>query len=294
MLLHDGEKTRKKSGIGYDQRFAAQKPAFRAADVERVTQRGKIGKRNIVFWAGQRIGKPCPVQIQGHPEAPADPGNVLQLRQGIQRSELGRVRNIYHPRHNDMLAVLIPRPFVAKRPDRLCRQLAVFVGQCEDLMPAVLDGAGFVNADMTGIGGDHTLIRAQERVDHRRVRLRAADKEIDRRPGTRAGGTDLFSRGVGQRVEAVAGGLDEIRFRQAFKNLRVSALHIIRGEHCPTSLRICHFLTSRGSEYRHYTRFHRASQAIWRTPFFLHESRRKNNFLRRRNAQGFASDLPHS
>ena len=78
-------------------------------------------------------------------------------------------------------------------------------------MPAELDGAGLVHADVPRVSGDHTLVRAQQRVDDGRVRLCAADKKVDLRVRRAAGGADFGAGRSAAVVCAVARHLSEIR-----------------------------------------------------------------------------------
>ena len=97
-------------------------------------------------------------------------------------------------------------------------------------MPAELDGAGLVHADVPRVRGDHTLVRAQQRVDDGRVRLCAADKEVKLRVRRAASGADFLSRGFAVFIRAVTGGLRKIRFAQALQDGGMRALKIVAGK----------------------------------------------------------------
>ena len=81
-------------------------------------------------------------------------------------------------------------------------------------MTAVLDGPGFVGADVPGFGGDHALVGAQQRVDDGGVCLRAADEEEDLSLRGFTGFADFFPRGLGVFVKAVARGLFKVCFQE--------------------------------------------------------------------------------
>ena len=70
-----------------------------------------------------------------------------------------------------MVAVRVVLVLIKQCADLGCGDLAVLLRQREHLVPAELDGAGLVHADVPRVRGNHTLVRAQQRVDDGRVRL---------------------------------------------------------------------------------------------------------------------------
>ena len=76
--------------------------------------------------------------------------------------------------------------------------------QREHLVPAMLDGAGLVNVDVSALGGDHAVISAQQRIEHDLIGLRTADEEEDLCLRAANGSTDLLFGLLAVTVRAVA------------------------------------------------------------------------------------------
>lgn len=129
-----------------------------------------------------------------------------------------------------MVAVRVVLVLIKQCADLGCGDLAVLLRQREHLVPAELDGAGLVHADVPRVRGDHTLVRAQQRVDDGRVCLCAADKEVNLRVRRAASGADLLARGFAVFIRAVTGGLRKIRFAQALQDGGMRTLKIVAGK----------------------------------------------------------------
>ena len=129
-----------------------------------------------------------------------------------------------------MVAVRVVLVLIKQCADLGRGELAVLLRQREHLVPAELDGAGLVHADVPRVRGDHTLVRVQQRVDDGRVRLRAADKEVNLRVRRAASGTNFFARGGAVFIRAVTGGLRKIRFAHALQDGGMRALKIVAGK----------------------------------------------------------------
>ena len=227
MLLDERKEMRKPSGIRDDHGFPEERAAFRTADIEGVAKTGKVRERKIIFRTGERIGKARAVEEKRDPVPAAHAADPGQFLFGIERTELGRLRNVNKARHDHMVAVLIVKVSSQSGPERFRRKLPVFVRDREDLVAVRLDRACFMDADVPGIRRDDALIGQQERVDHRRVGLRAADEKIDRRILCAHGPADLFLRRFRVPVRAVSGRFFGICLHKTFQHLRVRAFHVI-------------------------------------------------------------------
>ena len=230
MLLDDGEKVRNEPWLGNDDRLAEQCAAFCAADIENVAQRGKVAQCHVVFRARERVGKARAVDIERQVLFAAERADGRELLSGIERTVLRRLGEVDHPGHDRVVAVRVVLVLLKQCADLGRGELAVLLRQREDLVPAELDGAGLVHADVPRVRGDHTLVRVQQRVDDGRVRLRAADKEVNLRVWRAAGGTNFFARGGAVFIRAVTGGLRKIRFAHALQDSGMRALEIITGK----------------------------------------------------------------
>ena len=226
VLLDDGEKMRQQTGLCHDS-LSEQRAAFRAADVEYVAQLGKIVERHVVFGARQRIGQARAVQIQRDAILMTRGAYGGELCARIERAVFGGVGNIYHARHDRMVAGCVAQISVQARLDLRGGDLAVLVRQCQHLVAAKFNGAGLVHGDVSGIRCNDALIALQQRVDHGRVRLRTAHQKEDICVRRAAGCADLRPRGVTVFIQTVARRFKIIRFRQPLKNRRMRALHVI-------------------------------------------------------------------
>ena len=73
-----------------------------------------------------------------------------------------------------------------------CRcKLSVYLGKRENLVAAELYCAGFMNGDMTAVGGNDALPGAEKRVDHDGVGLCPSNKKKDIRIRSGAGSPDF-------------------------------------------------------------------------------------------------------
>ena len=97
----------------------------------------------------------------------------------------------------------------------------------QDFMAGILDGAGFVDADMAGFCGNHTFIRLQHGIDNHLVRLGSAGKEIDIRIRYADGLANANSGLFAERIVSVAGHLLQIGGHQSFQYSGVSSLTVV-------------------------------------------------------------------
>ena len=109
----------------------------------------------------------------------------------------------------------------------LRREFRVGRGQGEYLMPECLHGASLVHVDVCHVGGNDTLARSEQSVDHRGVGLCATDEEVDVRVAHLTGVTDLFFGLVAVGVVAVATGLLVIGVEEAVQDFGLHAIVII-------------------------------------------------------------------
>ena len=140
------------------------------------------------------------------------------------------MREIDHAGHDHVVVVGVVLVFVQKRPDLVCTDLSVVVRQRQDFVSAELDCAGLVYADVPGACGDHALIAFQHGVDHRGVRLRAADQKEDLCGRRIAGFADLRFRCFAIAVRAISWRFFKICFHETLEDLRMRALHIVTGK----------------------------------------------------------------
>ena len=91
MLFDNGKQMRDEVMLRDDQRFSEQCSAFCTPDIEGIAKSCEIGKRHIIFRAGQRVGKPCPVDVQRHAVCPADFADCAQLIKRVERAEFRRL-----------------------------------------------------------------------------------------------------------------------------------------------------------------------------------------------------------
>ena len=191
------------------------------------------GEGHVICRAAKCIGEACAVEEERDLVCAADGADDLQFIARVERPVLRRLREVDHPGAHHMIAVRILVKGAQACLDGTRCELAVRVRQGEHLVPARLDRTRLVHGDMAGVCRDDALIGAQERRDHDAVRLRAAREEVYLRMRCPACRTDLFPRRIGVYVEAVARRLLQIRLCEPLQNLRMRALHIVRGKGQP-------------------------------------------------------------
>ena len=103
-------------------------------------------------------------------------------------------------------------------------------GGVEDLVTAALDDAGLVHVDVAGMGGDDALPGQEDRVDDGRVRLRAADQEVNVSVGGLAGLPDQVAGTLAVLVGAVAARLFHVGGDEGVEHPGVRAFLVVTGE----------------------------------------------------------------
>ena len=131
-----------------------------------------------------------------------------------------------------MLVVLVVEMPFDRIINLLRGDLAVRARQRQDLVPAVLDGAGLVDIDMARLGAEHSLVGLQHRSYDGGVGLRAADQEMDIYVLPAAGAADEPARLGAVLILAVADGLYHICVLKALHDPGESALAIIACKKC--------------------------------------------------------------
>ena len=152
-----------------------------------------------------------------------------QLCLRVDRAELRCVGHVGHARQHHVLIVDARLCAVLRGGGRNGGggELAVCTGHGDHLVTGGFDRAGLVHVDVTGVGCDHGLPRAQERGRGEQVRLRAADEKVHVGIRTGKAGADGIGRAAAVIVEPVAGGGVEIRVAQGAQHVRVCTLGIV-------------------------------------------------------------------
>ena len=114
------------------------------------------------------------------------------------------MRKVDHAGHDHMVVVRVILILLQKRSNLTGADFSVMVRQGQHFMPAKLDCAGLVYADVPGACGDHAMIAFQHGVDHRGVCLRAADQKEDLCDQRLAGFADLRFRCFAIAVRAIS------------------------------------------------------------------------------------------
>ena len=86
---------------------------------------------------------------------------------------------------------------------------------------------GFMHGDVTAVGGNHSLPRAQDTGDDGRIGLRAANEEMHVRRGIADERADNRPRRFTMGVKAVTSGLFEVGRGERFQNGRVAAGEVV-------------------------------------------------------------------
>ena len=165
----------------------------------------------------------------------ADGGQGLELSLAVQGAVLGGVGR-YTPCPGEGPLWVVVRVGVEGLAEILHRggiQLAVLLGQADDLVAGELDGTRLMTGHMAGGGGDDALPAAERGGDDDGVGLGAAGDEEDVCLGAGAGGAYLLFCAGAVGVGAVAGHLLEVRFRQLLQDggMRTLAVVVLKIQH---------------------------------------------------------------
>ena len=219
--------------MGKDHGLAAECAHLGAADVEHIGQLGEVGQRHIGALAGQCVAQTCAVHEKGHMVGVADGGQGFQLGLRVQRAVLGGVRDVDHAGEDHVVVVRVGVEGLAEVLYIGGVQLAVLLGQADDLVAGELDGTRLMTGHMAGGGGDDALPAAERGGDDDGVGLGAAGDEEDVCLGAGAGGADLLLCAGAVGVGAVAGHLLEVRFRQLLQDggMRTLAVVVLKIQH---------------------------------------------------------------
>lgn len=228
VLLHDREEMRCTVLLREDDGLAEECAAFRAADVEGIAARGNQRQAHIVLGAGERVGEAGAIEEERELVGLADCVQAAQFLGCVERAVLRRMRDVDHAGHDHVVAVAVGLEGRQICIDIFGAQLAIRMWQGQDLVPTELDGTGLMQADMTRVCRDDALIRGEQRVDDRRIRLRAADEKIDIGLRALAGRPDLRTRRLADGIRAIAKHRHAIHFRKTLQYLRMSSFHVIR------------------------------------------------------------------
>lgn len=194
VLLDNGEEMRHATTLREDDGLAEQGTAFRAADVECIGQCREVGEHGVVGRAGECVGQPRTVHVEGQLVALADVVDGREFGPRIQRAVLRRLRDVDQTGDDHVLAVAVVQVFLAVDGEVRRIDFAKMVWQRQHLVPAKLDGSRLVYADVPAAGRDDTLVGVQQGVNDSRVRLRAANQEMHLRLRAVAGGADFLPR----------------------------------------------------------------------------------------------------
>ena len=149
-------------GLGQDDGFAEEGAALGTADIEGIGQTAKISQGQVIFGCAQAIAHTGTVDEEIHVIFAADCGNGRQFRFRIERPIFRRKGNIDQRRPRQVfgfagIIISLHFPF-----DLFSCNLAIMMGQGDDLVTGVFDGCTFVTVDMPRIGTDDAVTGAEE------------------------------------------------------------------------------------------------------------------------------------
>lgn len=157
----------------------------------------------------------------------ADAMDGAQFIGRIQCAIFGWMREIDHAGHDHVIAVAVLLKIFEKGINLIRGKLAEFVGQRQDFMAAEFYGASFVNADVSRICRNDTLIGGQHCIDDGGVCLRAADEKMHFTFRRVAGRENFFGCAVRDSIRAIARHRRVVDFHHFFENGRMGAFHIV-------------------------------------------------------------------
>ena len=213
-----------------DHRLPEEGAHLGAADVEGVGEPGDVLQGHVRRRGHQAVAQPRPVQEQVEAVPVADLPQPLQLRAAVQEPALGGVGDVDHPGlHRVLMAVVRPMGLHVLVHGGGA-DLALLIRQGQDLVARGLDGAGLVDVDMAGAGGQDPLIGPEGRGDDGLVGLGPAHQELDAGVRPADGGADQGPGVVTVGVLPVAGVLLEVGGVEGRHDLGAGALVVIAGK----------------------------------------------------------------
>ena len=227
VLLDDGEEVGQQAGVGDDDCFAEERSDFRAPDVEHVAQACDVGERDVGCVCGEAVSQACAVDVEGDAVAAADSAQGFELGEGVEGAVFGRVGDVEHAGgcHVGVGGVGVEGRDVAV--DVVGADFPVVLRESDDLVPAGLDGSGFVHVDVSRLCGEHSFPGPEDAVDDGGVGLCASDEEVHGCVCAAAGLPDAFARVFAIGVESVAGCLFHVGPDEPFEDERVCSFHVV-------------------------------------------------------------------
>ena len=230
MLLDGREEVLRRIALREDDGLAAEGADLRAADVEDVGEAGDGRKVEVGRRAGESVAEPRAVQEERQVIFCANFFYVSQFLLRVKRPVLGRPGEVDHAGTDHVVPRLVAVEPLQEGAEFPGIHLPRVRGDGQDLVAAELDGAGFMDRDVSRFRSDNALVAAQHRVDDRGVGLGPADKEEYVRRGAAGRGADSFPGLAAEAVVAVAGLLFEVRFHERLQDGRMGAFVVITGK----------------------------------------------------------------
>ena len=225
---------REETGYGIvlwkNQRFTEKSTALGSSNIEYVAQAGQIGHGDVVFRTGKGIGQTSSVHIEAETLVAAYTADVLKFPKSIERAELCRIGEIDCTGLHHMVPIPVALPGVPAGKNVGGIEFPVSSLDGEDLVSSALNGARFVDADMTGFDRNDPFVWPQNRIQNNGVGLCSADQEPHVRFRCFASLADPGFGGLGKSVFSIYTGFDEIVFQHLLQNRGMRTLIIITGE----------------------------------------------------------------
>ena len=233
VLLDGVHKMRRFVSLREDDRLTAEGADLGTADVEDIAEGSQVRQGEVRGGAGQAVAQARAVNEQQEAVLPAEGGDGLQIRFGIEGAVFGRPGQVNHAGLHHVLPGFI-RGEAGKVGSQVLRADAAFLlGEGKHLVAGILHSAGLMDADVSGFSSDDAAPGGQHGRDDQRVGLGAAGEKFHVRFRPADGRADLFLRTVAVFVRAVAGKGLEVGFRQAAQDIRMRTGDVIafKGQH---------------------------------------------------------------
>ncbi len=227
VLLDEGEEVGEQLRVGNDDGLAEKRTHFCAADVEHVAQTGNVAKRDVGCFRREAVAQARTINEERDAVPMAHAAQAFKLAEAVERAVLSREGNVEHPGSHHVGVGGIGIETCDVVVDVVGADLSVGLREGDDLVPSCLNGTGLVHVDVSRLGGEHSLPRPEDAVNDGGVGLCAAHEKVHGCVWAAARLPDAFARTCGVGVEAVAGCLFHVGLKQALKDLRVRAFHIV-------------------------------------------------------------------
>ena len=160
-------------------RLTHQRTDLCATYIEYIAQTRHIFEREVGRRSRQRITQSRAIGKQRQSPAVTNLAQCLQLGTRIDRTQLGRLRDVNHTAPHCVVAVFVATLAREVGIKTLCGELSIDILDRQHLVSRRLDRTRLVHGNMPRIRRHNTLIGAQDRTDYGCIGLRSTHQKAN-------------------------------------------------------------------------------------------------------------------